>query len=73
MAADLLNKDKKLSYVIILVIFLLVFFYDLRLTLNHGLVITDDFFASDLMNDRYPVRVELARALKQGKLSLWTT
>jgi len=63
---------KKLVLCCVAALLTLSLFYDLRLTLNRGLVITDDIFASDLMNDRYPVRVELARGLKQGRLPLWT-
>jgi len=50
----------------------LVLLYEPRLTLNQGLPIPDDFFTSDLMNDRYPARVELGRALRAGRLPLWT-
>lgn len=64
---------KKLVLGCVAALLALSLFYDLRLTLNQGLVITDDIFASDLMNDRYPVRVELARGLKQGRVPLWTS
>lgn len=72
MISHLPNSDKRLNYLIVLFVLGLTFFYDLRLSLNRGLVITDDIFASDLMNDRYPVRVELARTLQYGNIPLWT-
>jgi len=56
----------------IIVLILITLFYDTRITFNKGLVITDDLFTSDLMNDRYPVRVELSRNIKEGHLPLWT-
>jgi Bacterial membrane protein YfhO len=64
--------NHKKTIIFLLFIIALAFLYDLRISLNKGLVITDDIFASDLMNDRYPVRVELSRALKAGNLALWT-
>lgn len=65
-------QQLKKDYPMLLVILCLVVIYEPRITLNRGLVITDDVFASDLMNDRYPVRVELERALKLNQLPLWT-
>ncbi len=62
----------KKDYPMLLVILCLVLLYEPKITLNRGLHITDDIFASDLMNDRYPVRVELQRALWLNQLPLWT-
>src|SRR4030042_6619065 len=65
----MLKKEIIIGLVILLGITLI---YDLRITFNQGLVITDDGFISDLMNDRYPARVTLSRELKQGNFPLWT-
>ena len=63
---------KKETLIFFIILLMLALLYDVRLTFNQGIVITNDGFTSDLMNDRYPVRVELGRALQQGSLSLWT-
>jgi len=42
-----------------------------KLTLMMGLVITDDLFASDLMNENFPYRFSLGSALQSGHLPLW--
>jgi hypothetical protein len=42
-----------------------------KLTLMKGLIITDDKFASDLMNENFPYRFSLANALKSGHFPLW--
>ena len=42
-----------------------------KLTLMRGLVITDDIFASDLMNENFPYRFSLGDALQSGHLPLW--
>jgi hypothetical protein len=42
-----------------------------KLTLMKGLVITDDIFASDLMNENFPYRFSLGDALQSGHLPLW--
>ncbi|OGF68124.1 MAG: hypothetical protein A2Y62_01125 [Candidatus Fischerbacteria bacterium RBG_13_37_8] len=65
----MLKKEIIIGLLILLGITLI---YDLRITFNQGLVITDDGFISDLMNDRYPARVTLSRELKQGNFPLWT-
>ena len=42
-----------------------------KLTLMKGLVITDDIFASDLMNENFPYRFALGSALQSGHWPLW--
>ena len=42
-----------------------------KLTLMKGVVITDDVFASDLMNENFPYRVALGEALRAGHWPLW--
>jgi Bacterial membrane protein YfhO len=42
-----------------------------RLALMRGVVITDDVFASDLMNENFPYRVALGKALRTGEWPLW--
>jgi hypothetical protein len=42
-----------------------------KLTLMKGLLITDDIFASDLMNENFPYRFALGDALQSGHLPLW--
>jgi Bacterial membrane protein YfhO len=42
-----------------------------KLTLMKGLLITDDIFASDLMNENFPYRFSLGEALRSGQLPLW--
>ena len=42
-----------------------------KLALMKGLLITDDIFASDLMNENFPYRFSLGNALQSGHLPLW--
>ena len=42
-----------------------------KLALMKGLLITDDIFASDLMNENFPYRFSLGDALRSGHLPLW--
>ena len=42
-----------------------------KLALMKGLLITDDIFASDLMNENFPYRFSLGSALQSGHLPLW--
>ena len=63
-----LNKSK-LWIIGTILIFTLLPFY--KLTFMQGTVITDDIFASDLMNDRYPLRYFLGTVIKEGRLPLW--
>jgi hypothetical protein len=42
-----------------------------KLTLMKGVVITDDIFASDLMNENFPYRFALGQALRAGHWPLW--
>jgi hypothetical protein len=42
-----------------------------KLTLMKGVVITDDIFASDLMNENFPYRFALGKALRAGHWPLW--
>ncbi|MGQ0721873.1 MAG: hypothetical protein ACT4PE_09905, partial [Candidatus Eiseniibacteriota bacterium] len=55
--------------VVALVLLVLVPFWPL--TTMQGVVITDDIFTSDLMNDAFPSRFFLGEALKGGELPLW--
>jgi hypothetical protein len=43
-----------------------------KVTLMRGVVITDDIFASDLMNENFPYRFALGKALQTGHWPLWT-
>ena len=65
-------KDEKFrtgAAVAFIVVFLLAAFW--KLTLMKGLLITDDVFASDLMNENFPYRFSLGNALQSGHLPLW--
>jgi Bacterial membrane protein YfhO len=42
-----------------------------KLALMKGVVITDDVFASDLMNENFPYRFALGKALQAGEWPLW--
>lgn len=42
-----------------------------KLALMQGLVITDDIFTSDIMNDAFPARYYLSEILKSGSFPLW--
>src|SRR6202142_534237 len=42
-----------------------------KLTLMRGILITDDIFASDLMNENFPYRFSLGEALRSGHWPLW--
>lgn len=42
-----------------------------KLTTMQGVVITDDIFISDLMNEGFPFRFLLGKALSAGELPLW--
>ncbi len=42
-----------------------------KLTLMKGVVVTDDIFASDLMNENFPYRFALGKALHAGHWPLW--
>jgi hypothetical protein len=44
-----------------------------KLALLRGLLITDDVFTSDIMNEGFPYRFALSSALKHGNLPLWFT
>jgi hypothetical protein len=65
-------KDEKFqtgAAVAFIVVFVLAAFW--KLTLMKGLLITDDVFASDLMNENFPYRFSLGNALHSGHLPLW--
>ena len=53
----------------LLVVLVLVPYW--RLTTMQGCVITDDVFASDLMNNGFPERCSAGRTLRRGELPLW--
>src|SRR5450432_889703 len=42
-----------------------------KLATMKGLIIADDMFGSDLMNENFPYRFSLGRALKAGQFPLW--
>ena len=42
-----------------------------KLTTMQGVLITDDIFASDIMNDGFPYRFYTGEVLKAGELPLW--
>jgi hypothetical protein len=42
-----------------------------KLSTMQGVLITDDIFASDIMNDGFPYRLYMGEALKGGELPLW--
>jgi hypothetical protein len=42
-----------------------------KLATMKGLIIPDDLFGSDLMNENFPYRLSLGRALKAGQFPLW--
>lgn len=42
-----------------------------KLALMKGVVITDDIFASDLMNENFPYRFSIGDALRSGQWPLW--
>ncbi|MEP6652176.1 MAG: YfhO family protein [Myxococcales bacterium] len=42
-----------------------------KVTLLKGVIITDDIFASDLMNENFPYRFALGKALQAGQWPLW--
>jgi hypothetical protein len=42
-----------------------------KLTVMKGIPITDDIFASDLMNENFPYRFSLGEALRSGHWPLW--
>jgi hypothetical protein len=42
-----------------------------KLATMKGLIIPDDLFGSDLMNENFPYRFSLGRALKAGQFPLW--
>jgi hypothetical protein len=67
-----IEKDAKFqtrAAVAFIVFFVLAAFW--KLTLMKGLLITDDIFASDLMNENFPYRFSLGDALQSGHLPLW--
>ena len=42
-----------------------------KLSTMRGVLITDDVFTSDIMNDGFPYRFSMGQALKAGELPLW--
>lgn len=42
-----------------------------KLTTMRGVIVTDDVFASDLMNEAFPERFAIGQALRQGEAPLW--
>lgn len=57
-----------LPYVLLILLVLVPYW---KLTTMQGVVITDDIFTSDLMNDGFPYRFYLGQALKAGEFPLW--
>jgi hypothetical protein len=67
-----IDKDAKFqTWVAVAFIVVVVLAAFWKLTLMKGLLITDDIFASDLMNENFPYRFSLGDALKSGHLPLW--
>lgn len=60
--------ETRIALALIIAIILAAFW---KLTLMKGVVITDDKFASDLMNENFPYRVALGKALRAGEWPLW--
>jgi len=67
----MLSKVKSLIPPIILLLLVITPFW--KVAMMKGVIITDDIFASDLMNDRFPCRFILGEALREGHLPLWTS
>jgi hypothetical protein len=64
--SNLLQRSLPIIFLILLVV---VPYW--KLTTMQGVMITDDIFTSDLMNDGFPYRAYLGEALKQGEFPLW--
>ncbi len=60
---------RTLGPVLILVVLVIVPYW--RIATMQGVMITNDIFTSDLMNDGFPYRMYLGEALKQGEFPLW--
>ena len=69
MLRTLLKKHPTAIPISFLVIIILVPYW--KLTTMSGFLITDDIFASDIMNDAFPYRFYLSEVLKSGQLPLW--
>lgn len=69
MSAPLLRKYPSSLPILVLVLIILISYW--KLTTMRGVLITDDIFTSDIMNDAFPYRFYLGELLKSGQLPLW--
>lgn len=63
------KKNEAILAAALLSILVLIPFY--QLALMEGVIITDDIFTSDIMNDGFPSRFYIGEALKSGHVPLW--
>jgi hypothetical protein len=63
------KKPTFLAACLILVLAVIIPYW--KLALLQGLVITDDIFTSDIMNDAFPTRYYLGETLKSASFPLW--
>lgn len=67
--SDLLRTRATPAAVAVLLLLVLLPYHPL--VTMQGVVITDDIFASDIMNDAFPYRFTLGQQLREGELPLW--
>ena len=69
MSVPFLKKYSSLLPILFLILVILISYW--KLTTMRGVLITDDIFTSDIMNDAFPYRFYLGELLKSGQLPLW--
>ncbi len=69
MKSPLPTRRQSLAAIVIIVIVVAGSYW--KLSSMQGVLITDDIFASDIMNDGFPYRLYMGEALKAGELPLW--
>ncbi|MBI4535092.1 MAG: YfhO family protein [Ignavibacteriae bacterium] len=69
MLDQLLKKFPTGAPVVFLILMVLLPYW--KLTTMQGYVVTDDIFASDIMNEGFPYRYYISEALKSGELPTW--
>ena len=69
MKISISKKNETILAISFLTAIVLIAFW--KLALMKGLLITDDIFASDIMNEGFPYRFSLSDALKSHHLPLW--
>ena len=69
MTISIIKKNETLIASLFIAAVVLAAFW--KLALMKGLIITDDIFASDIMNEGFPYRFSLSDALKSNHLPLW--